>query len=101
MIREDDGADGTAASADGDADAEDAAGGGDGVAPTAKAGDGADGGRIFGEGVATLEVEARSRFCVGGSAMGSVVGVLAAVLREKCWLIEFKIENVSPRARSI
>ena len=89
MIREADGADGAAASADGGADTDDAAGGSDGVAPTAEAGDGADSGRIFGEGVATLEVEARSRFRAGGSATESVVGVLAAVLREKCWLIEF------------
>ena len=46
MIREADGADGTAASANGGADADDASGGSDGVAPTAEAGDGADGGRI-------------------------------------------------------
>ena len=91
MIREADGADGdgAAASADGGVDADDAAGGSDGVAPTAKAGNGADGGQIFGKDVATLEVEARSRFRAGGSATERVVGILAAVLREKCWLIEF------------
>ena len=43
-------------------------------------------GGLFGEGVATLEVKAGSRFRAGGSAMESVVGVLAAMLREKCWL---------------
>ena len=86
MIREADGAGGAAASADGGADADDAAGGSNGVAPTAKAGNGADGVRIFGKGVTALEVEARSCFCAGGSAMESAVGVLAAMLREKCWL---------------
>ena len=32
-------------------------------------------GGLFGEGVTTLEVEARSRFRAGGSAMESAVGV--------------------------